>query len=422
MKPYRALFFLILSILLANLACTIPQISSAVPTPTETIPPTATLLPTETPAAQVPTESPPTSTPEPTTLPYQPAGYYVAPSGGGNILVYDLNNQVITQLSAPGLYGDNPSYAHLSGRLSNGPQDFSLVYFTWESSSLSVSNQSGVTPLLDFQNFYMLAGIPAQPYVAFVNLDYSETGLISYLTVGDVSGLPSAPVAMTVADSESYAVRPLALADAEGQPLGVYYTSVPYGIGGDIVFEPRRSLSYLELASYRPNEVLGVGLSPAGLSPDLTWVAYTALTNGPVTASPLTIAPIANLANPVSIPLLPESDRGAGAAVFSPDNQYIAWKEGSGWMMSETPNFHATIRIATTSGTITAQIPDSALSALIGNPASIWVEPVGWLDNGTLLIEARGDEWEQATLLRVNPDGSGLAILVPGGFMGFIYP
>ena len=91
-------------------------------------------------------------------------------------------------------------------------------------------------------------------------------------------------------------------------------------------------------------------------------------------------------------------------------------------MMSETPNFRATIRIATTSGTITAQIPDTALSALIGNPASIWVEPVGWLDNGTLLIEARGDEWEQATLLRVNPDGSGLAILVPGGFMGFIYP
>jgi hypothetical protein len=91
-------------------------------------------------------------------------------------------------------------------------------------------------------------------------------------------------------------------------------------------------------------------------------------------------------------------------------------------MMSETPNFHATIRIATINGAITAQIPDTAIAALIGNPSVVWVQPVGWLDSGTLLIEARGDVWENASLLRVSPDGSGLAYLVPGSFMGFVYP
>jgi hypothetical protein len=197
----------------------------------------------------------------------------------------------------------------------------------------------------------------------------------------------------------------------------VYYTTIPYGIGGDIVFEPRQNLKYLDLASYQGSEVLDIGTSPSGFSPDLTWLAFTALHSGP-----MRLAPLANLGAAITLPLLPDSDRGAGDAVFSPDNQYIAWKEGSGWMMSETPNFHATIRIVTTSGAITAQISDADIAALIGNPSNVWVQPVGWLDNTTLLLEARGDEWNEASLLRVNPDGSGLAYLVPGGFMGFVYP
>jgi hypothetical protein len=197
----------------------------------------------------------------------------------------------------------------------------------------------------------------------------------------------------------------------------LYYTTIPYGIGGDIVFEPRRSLSYLDLTTYQSWELLGIGSSPSAFSPDLSWLAFT-----PVHVGPMSIAPISDLNNSITMPLLPDSDRGAGGAVFSPDNQYVAWKEGSGWMMSETPNFHATIRIATISGAITAQIPDSAIAALVGNPSSIWVEPVGWLDAGTLLLEVRGDDWGNASLLRVSPDGSGLAFLVSGGFMGFVYP
>ena len=332
-------------------------------------------------------------------------------------MLYDQYNQVISQLSAPGLYGDNPSYAHLSGHLSNGAQDLALLFFTWESRTLNITSMDGVTTLVSVPDFYMLAGIPANPNIVYVNLEYADAGLRSSMIVGDLATLPSASPIMTISDSESNAVRPLAFAAETGQPIGVYYTFVKYGIGGDIVFEPRQSLNYLDLDSLLSRQVLNIATSPAGLSSDLTWLAYTPLHNGA-----LTIAPVANLSSPITLPLLPDSDRGAGAAVFSPDNQLLAWKEGSGWMMAETPDFRATIRIATTTGTISAQIPDSAISALIGNPASIWVEPVGWLDNGTLLIEARGDDWEQASILRVSPDGTGLAYLVPGGFMGFIYP
>jgi len=44
------------------------------------------------------------------------------------------------------------------------------------------------------------------------------------------------------------------------------------------------------------------------------------------------------------------------------------------------------------------------------------------LDGETLLIGLRGDNWEDAYLLRVNPVGSDLALLVTGSFVSFIYP
>jgi hypothetical protein len=421
MKRYLPLYFVVSALILAGLACNVPQLSPVPPTPTDTPTPTTAPtnipLPTNTPAAPLPTVIPPSATPEVTVSPYQPAGYYVVPPPGGSILVYDLGNQVVTQLSAPGLYGDNPSFAHLTGHLSNGPADLGVAFFSWEANALMLTNLSGVSMLMGVQEFYMLAGIPGTPFIAFTQLEYADSALRSMLTVGDLANIASAPVIMDIVDTGSYAVRPLAVAHDQGQPRGVYYTSIPYGIGGDIVFEPRRALNYIDLTSYQSQELLGIGSSPSGFSPDLTWLASTSLHTGP-----MTIARLTDLTNAITLLLLPDSDRGAGDAVFSPDNQYVAWKEGSGWMMSETPNFHATIRIATTSGAITAQIPDTAIAALIGSPSVVWVQPVGWLDGTTLLLEARGDEWNNASLLRVNPDGSGLAYLVPGGFMGFVYP
>mgnify|MGYP001147813748 CR=1 FL=1 len=420
MKSLMPFTFLVVLLILITLACNLPQQVSALPTPTST----PTMTPTDIPKpTQVPTEIPPTVIQPTATLevvlsPYQPSGYFVVPPAGGAILVYDLSNQLVSQLAAPGLYGENPANAHLAGHLSNGPVDLSLTYFSRDANALLLTDQNGVTTLRNVPDFYMLAGIPTIPYIAYTQLEYAEAATLhSSLIVGDAALISSAPAVMTVVDTGSYAVRPLVIAHDQDQALGVYYTSVPYGIGGDIVFLPHRALYYLDLATYQSQQLLDISTSPSAFSPDLTWLAYSSQNAGP-----MMIAPTANLKNALTLPLLPESDRGAGNAVFSPDNQYIAWKEGSGWMMSETPNFHATIRIATTSGAITAQIPDASIAALIGNPASIWVQPVGWLNESTLLLEVRGDDWADATLLHVNADGSGLAYLVSGIFMGFVYP
>ena len=414
MKRTLPFILVVLALLLTSLACSLPI--TAPPTPTATltappaIPPTNTLVPPPTLTLEPPT-------PEPAQLPYQPAGFIVSPPGGGSVSIYDRNVQFITGLSTPGYWGDNLSSAHLAGRLSGGTANLAFIYYSWDVQALSAGTLGATNSLLSLTDFFRLVGVPGSPYIAYVRTEYTDTGLRSYLIAGDYATIASAPVARSVMDSSYNAMRPLAIADDHGTPLGIYYTFVPFGIGGDIVFEPRTSLNYLDLATNEVQTLLSVDTSPIGLSPDLTWVAYTGLA-----PNPITIAPLANLGSPLVIPLLPDSDRGAGDAVFSPDNQYVAWKEGSGWMMAETPNFHATIRIATTSGTVSAQIPDSAIKPLIGNPTAIWLEPAGWLDGQTLLLVARGDDYDQPMLLRVNADGSGLAVLMPGSLAGFVYP
>jgi len=353
----------------------------------------------------------------PVELPYQPAGFVVAPGGGGSVILYDRNAQGISQFAAPDFFGDRSGFSHLVGSTSAELAQYELVYFSFADSSIMVTNLEGTRTLLDVENFFTMTGIPGDPFMAFTTLEYAESGLRSLLTVGEMNDLPTAAVALTVLDTDGFAVRPLAIEENNHEPVGFYYTSVPYGIGGDIVFEPRRALQYFDLTTFQTRQVLGIGTSPSGLSPDLTWLAYTS-----EDVSPLILAQFSSRGTPLTIPLLDGSDRGAGAAVFSPDNRYVAWKEGSGWSMSETPNFHATIRIATTNGEITAEIPDTLLAELVGGITYPWIEPVGWLDGETLLIGLRGDNWEDAYLLRVNPVGSDLALLVTGSFVSFIYP
>ena len=100
----------------------------------------------------------------------------------------------------------------------------------------------------------------------------------------------------------------------------------------------------------------------------------------------------------------------------------MAWKEGSGWMMADVPNFYATIRIATLKGEPIAEITEAAIASVTGAQDVSGMRSVGWLDGQTLLLEVHLDEWDNVSLMRVNFDGSGLATLAPGSFAGFLYP
>jgi len=122
----------------------------------------------------------------------------------------------------------------------------------------------------------------------------------------------------------------------------------------------------------------------------------------------------------IEIPLAPTmtESRGAGDAIFSPDAQYLAWREGSGWQMAETPDFHSRIRVADMNGNLVVDMSDTILSSLHSEWTHVW--PVAWLDAQTLLLQIG---WgDTAVLVRLSLVDQTPTYFVPGSFIGFMYP
>ncbi len=59
------------------------------------------------------------------------------------------------------------------------------------------------------------------------------------------------------------------------QPVGVWYSKRPWGIGGDIVFDPRRTLSYLDLQTGVNSQYLGAEANPSAVSCPATYRSGT---------------------------------------------------------------------------------------------------------------------------------------------------
>jgi len=451
MKSTRIIHLIVFVLLLSSLACNLPLPTSqppaatpaaatapvgsptAAPLPDTPLPPTETIPPpTEAPPPtemSVPPTEPPAATEPPSPEPAWPlpAGFITVPASGGRVFLYNTSGQITAERSTPDEF---PSYTNLhaagsassiaSGNASD-PLQLPLVYFTYQNGGeLMMNINNNISRLMSAPSFYTLAGAPGEPVLAYSSIDWGDT-LRSTLYVGSLDSLPNAQPVAVVDEPEFWAAKPLAVVVQSGQPVGIWYTTVAYGIGGDIVFEPHRTLSYLNLDTGSSQHIYDNTIDPCGLSPDQSWVAHVASwSHGD--PSPITLVHNMDESNAVAIPLLPSSDRGAGEAVFSPDNQYVAWKEGSGWLMADVPNFHATIRIATVTGSITAEIGEAVISNVTGAQKVDWVRPVGWLDGETLLLEVRLNEWDNASLMRVRYDGSGLVTLAAGSFAGFLYP
>jgi hypothetical protein len=269
-------------------------------------------------------------------------------------------------------------------------------------------------------NTIALIGVPGQPVLAYTALEHWDQGLRSHLYVGTLQALAAAAPALSITSFESDALHPLAVRAESGGPTGVWYTYVPYGIGGDIVFPPRSGLYYLQLATGASTEVLAPEICPSSLSPDQAWIAFVP---GPVGA--LTIRDLATGKETV-FPLLPESDRGAGRAVFSPGNRYVAWMEAHGSMWADPSTFRTTVRIASIADERivdlpAAQIPGSVLPGIAGT-GDIWLVPAGWLNEDTLLLQVSLGSPDRSVVLQANHDGTGLEYLAPGILAGFLYP
>jgi hypothetical protein len=49
-------------------------------------------------------------------------------------------------------------------------------------------------------------------------------------------------------------------------------------------------------------------------------------------------------------------------------------------------------------------------------------EPVEWLDDQTVIVQVRGQEWSQTALLRYKVANQEVSYLASGEFLGLVYP
>lgn len=401
-----------------------------VPSPLEEVvpsSPTHTAEPNIDPTITAEIQIPPTITEEPPLLeetnPAFPVGFVTASGDYSTVTFYDLSGMPLGTAQTPGMSSGPATYLHIAGGFAGNPQEVPVVYLSYENTGEIRQALNGqVTTLVPGGNVSYLCGAPGQNALVYSTVTWGGEALNSHFYVRSAYGGGASWIWERV-DPESWAIAPLA-AQAENHELHtIFYTLEPYGIGGDIVFPPRKGLFQLNLENAENILHLTEDFNPIGLSPDNTYVAYTEVNNnlGAQTDARITLY---NLASSLmaSVDLAPGSDRGGGYAVFSPDNMYVAWMEGSGWMMAETPTFHTRVRMADINGRVTADLPDDSFAAAASDPTVRWAVPVGWLDGENLLVEVHGDNWHEPALVAVRYDGSDLRYLVSGKFSGFLYP
>lgn len=381
-------------------------------------PPTNTPFPTVHPTV---TALPPTPTTPPTVAnPFIPSGFMTSAGDSSSVTFFGPDGSARGVFQSPGFSGGR---VYVAGGVSNAI-NVPVIYYSFENSAEIRQNLNGnISTLVSNAELTYLHGAPGQQAFTYVTISWVNDQLVSRIFARNIQG-GGASWAYERSDPQIFATIPLAVQAANNEPQGVWYSLMPYGIGGDIVFPPHKGLYYLDLMTGgTENLYLADSFNPVGLSPDLNWVAYAPGDNGFVQGENPRLT-LYNLYTTVGIdiPINPASDRGAGYAVFSPDNKFVAWMEGSGWMMAETPNFHSKVVIADINGNIMAELNDNILAGLSGDPSATWVQPVGWLDLETLIVDVRGDDWANTSLVRVRFDGSNIAYLAPGRFVGFTYP
>lgn len=361
------------------------------------------------------TEAPP---PPPATI-ILPAGFVTA--SDQTLTFYDLNGVQGSQVILPQLTFPGRDRIHLAGPMPADGETVPLLYFSF-SDGESLLYRDGAGQIFALQNgtsFLGLTGAAGQPVVAFSQIEYLDINLRSKIYVGSIQTLPSAAPVSVIDDPESWAIKPIFLDMENETPTRVWYTRIAYGIGGDIVFEPRKGLFTLDLASGQASTILNNDVSPWDVSEDRNWVAYAA--EGTQSNS-MCLKSLQNNAE-ICFPALPASEpRGVGNAFFSPDAQYVAWMEGDGWQMAEVPTFTSTVRVGQNNGVIVADLPASIFENAAGIGSIYRADPVAWLDNQILLIQVRGQEWSQAALLRYNVISREIVYLASGEFAGLLYP
>jgi putative hemolysin len=361
-----------------------------------------------------------------------PAGVIIDPRNSPVKMTKGLMFLNPDDLSLGELLAPNAGDMHAAGHY-QGSLNFPLVFqtFDYETQRQYLSMNSGSTQtepggqvsmlktLDDRAMLSGLVGVPGEPIIFYIVFKPIDANLQSQFVFGKLDTIATAEPILTQESNESMYSKPVAIQMKDGAPNGLWFTRIPWGIGGDIVFGPSQGLSYLELGTNTIHEVLPSDIQFTSLSEDQTWVAYT-IRKG--TRPEFFIRNLTGGGEPISIPSLPESDRGAGDGIFSPSNKYIAWREAQGSLFDDS--FHQTIRIAAQDGQILGDFKDIPFYKTAELNTGAEVKPVGWLNDENLLVQVVAPEKPGGigAVVKLNVVTGQFTLFAQGFFAGWFHP
>ena len=350
-----------------------------------------------------------------------PRGVITSSSTDSVLTLYDLSGVESGQIPTPGVMNLYPDYLHAIRPSASGALP-TVVYKSWEpSQSIMLASGGSVDILRETISFLGMVGAAGQPAFAFSEALFEEEGVHSFLYAVTLDNVGSAaPFYELANDLTGMALKPVGIEAVSGMPQGVWYTKTAWGIGGfDLFFPITRGLYFFDLTNGDNLQVIDPEQSFQGLSPDFS---YAASVDFDMEGDKTLQVHQLNTGAVVKFPLNPASDRGAGFAVFSPDNRFTGWMEVEGSWMPDPPTFKSRVRIGEiTSGGVVQEVDSPTVADKLGwNRLGIF-SPVGWIDNTNLLVEARSENWDEIALMKFNAETGTLSYFCPGSFAAFTY-
>lgn len=413
--PKSRLRFLYVLLLLGCLvtACTVSE-STPTPSPPVSAPAIATPQRAPTIAAQ--------RTPAPVD-PFTPLEVVVRDQQNGDVLVCNpdsvctflIKNPLLTSLTSTDLYIASPATD-----TDNFPQ---LITRSWQSGQALFRIDDRETLFLrSIASFSGMVGASGLPLVSFSEIVYSENQAFSRLYAAHINALPSAESLLEMPlDQQSLALKPVAVNTTGNTLSGVWYTLQAWQVSGsDMVFPLTRGLYYLDASTREVRRILDASRSLQGFSPNHNLAASVQTEiDGDKSLQVYRISDQRILL----FPLLPGSELGAGSAVFSPDGRTVAWLEASGSLNADPAAFDAVLRVGDLEkAAILHEVNLEAAAQASSWTSASFIQPAGWLDNSTLLLQVYSADWRQAQLVKLDANSSQLSSFCPGLFLGFIYP
>jgi hypothetical protein len=352
-----------------------------------------------------------------------PDGVLINTDNGVGLTYLDGNGQILSEIQTPGIGFTDPGNVAITGPVNPAQPLPPIIYYGWEPEQALMANTNGhISTVRQTNSFLSLKGARGQSALAFSEVMINTDNFPhSFLYTGNTANLGSVGSFYDMIDEPTYmALKPVGVEAVNGEPQGVWYTKTGWGIGGaDLIFPIARGLYFFDLTNGDNLQYLDADRGFQGISPDLSHAGTVDFDMAGDRAMTVT-----NLTNNqhTSFALDPTSDRGAGFAVFSPNNQFAAWLEVSGSMISEPSNFHPRVRVGDVqNGGIVRDLVDATAAQAINGDRVTFMHPAGWLTDEILLVEVRGQDWGDVSLLRYYVISGGLSVFSSGSFVGFGY-